>query len=558
MGIQVLSYVTFWVKEFESGFVAGEFVRNVDMLRRGNGALVGRRWKRDEGTERHEAVAATWVARDWMNALVALQGVVVFAGDEVQFEVAERTEMRITLHEIQTVKVGGKREMVVSTKDLRRVRFVFDKPASWVDSFREDLLKRKEKVAGGGEEAQKMQNLREDEFDSDFAFDPQEEFELLQKSYPERVAKRLRPKLVDQGERYVICASYPRRFALPVCVSVAQMQAVARYRSRGRIPVIRYIHPRSGAILARSSQPMTGILQLRSKVDEDVLEMIAQTSNSGKLAIVDARGRPAILGNTLMGKGVERPGRYQNAFLVLCQIGNIHTMRTSLFQLIEAIEHDNDEEFINHVEHSKWLRYISLLISSSVQIAKLLEVEETSVLVHCSDGFDRTPQLICLAKLMLSSRYRTIEGFCRLMSSEWCDFGHKFLDRSDDPESQEYSPIFLQFLDAVHNVLLQHSAMFEFGESLLLFLATAVYSGSFDTFLFNSHKERQSGTRSIWGYIMKNSDQFSQPSYTASEASFFPSGSRKVIQLWRAYFLRTQVSAAKLQQWRMQDLPNAG
>lgn len=31
------------------------------------------------------------------------------------------------------------------------------------------------------------------------------------------------------------------------------------------------------------------------------------------------------------------------------------------------------------------------------------------VLVHCSDGWDRTPQIVALAKLLLDPYYRTIE-----------------------------------------------------------------------------------------------------------------------------------------------------
>lgn len=34
-----------------------------------------------------------------------------------------------------------------------------------------------------------------------------------------------------------------------------------------------------------------------------------------------------------------------------------------------------------------------------------------SVVVHCSDGWDRTAQLTSLAMLMLDSHYRTLRGF---------------------------------------------------------------------------------------------------------------------------------------------------
>lgn len=44
-------------------------------------------------------------------------------------------------------------------------------------------------------------------------------------------------------------------------------------------------------------------------------------------------------------------------------------------------------------------------------MAKVIESQRSSVLVHCTDGWDRTAQLTALAMLMLDPFYRTIEGF---------------------------------------------------------------------------------------------------------------------------------------------------
>ena len=40
-----------------------------------------------------------------------------------------------------------------------------------------------------------------------------------------------------------------------------------------------------------------------------------------------------------------------------------------------------------------------------------MEKHKSSVVVHCTDGWDRTAQLTSLAMLMLDSYYRTIRGF---------------------------------------------------------------------------------------------------------------------------------------------------
>jgi myotubularin-related protein 3/4 len=50
-----------------------------------------------------------------------------------------------------------------------------------------------------------------------------------------------------------------------------------------------------------------------------------------------------------------------------------------------------------------------VLLKSALLVVHAVDRDQRPVLVHCSDGWDRTPQIVALAKLLLDPYYRTVE-----------------------------------------------------------------------------------------------------------------------------------------------------
>jgi len=164
-----------------------------------------------------------------------------------------------------------------------------------------------------------------------------------------------------------------------------------------------------------------------------------------------------------------------------------------------------------------WMQHVSLVLKSATQMAMALEAGHP-LLVHCSDGWDRTAQLAAIAQLLLDPFYRTIEGFRVLIEKDWCAFGHKFEHRNGLVKERDASPIFLQFLDCVWQIRRQFPHKFEFNDCILSFLAMAHTSGWFGNFLADCEKERRArhlseGMSSVWDTILQDVQSFTSAVY---------------------------------------------
>ncbi|XP_069727007.1 phosphatidylinositol-3,5-bisphosphate 3-phosphatase MTMR3 isoform X2 [Phaenicophaeus curvirostris] len=401
-------------------------------------------------------------------------------------------------------------------------------------------------------------------------------------------------RISNINEKYKLCGSYPQEIIVPAWITDKELESVASFRSWKRIPAVVYRHQSNGAVISRCGQPEVSWWGWRNADDEHLVQSVAKAcasdsrSNSNKLVngncsrdfpnggdlsdvefdssisnasgaeslaiqpqkllILDARSYAAAVANRAKGGGCECPEYYPNCEVVFMGMANIHSIRKS-FQSLRLLctQMPDPGNWLSALESTKWLQHLSVLLKSALLVVHAVDRDQRPVLVHCSDGWDRTPQIVALAKLLLDPYYRTTEGFQVLVETEWLDFGHKFADRCGHGENSddlnERCPVFLQWLDCVHQLQRQFPCSFEFNEAFLVKLVQHTYSCLFGTFLCNNAKERgekhtQERTCSVWSLLRAANKAFKNLLYSSqSESVLYPVCHVRNLMLWSAVYL---------------------
>ncbi|KAH7103995.1 phosphotyrosine protein [Auriculariales sp. MPI-PUGE-AT-0066] len=367
-------------------------------------------------------------------------------------------------------------------------------------------------------------------------------------------------RYTDINKDYGFCSTYPAKLVIPAKISDATLQYAVKYRSKARIPVLTYLHWANLGTLTRSSQPMVGLTNNRSLQDEKLVEAVFQShllaenplgapakiyGATATNMIIDARPTANAMVMVAKGAGTENMDYYKDCKKAYLGIDNIHVMRDSLNRVFDALrESEMTESPIDRdaLRRSGWLKHMANVLEGTAMIVNNVHVNASHVLIHCSDGWDRTSQLAALAQLCLDPYYRTYKGFQVLVEKDWLSFGHRFLDRcghlssdklfisapsadADGPQAflasvqnrfggpahlKETSPVFHQFLECIRILQHQFPKRFEYNSRMLERVHHHLYSCQFGTFLYNNERERReadaaSRTVSVWDWL--NTDE---------------------------------------------------
>ncbi|KAK8779525.1 hypothetical protein V5799_019134, partial [Amblyomma americanum] len=208
-----------------------------------------------------------------------------------------------------------------------------------------------------------------------------------------------------------------------------------------------------------------------------------------------------------------KPETYANCDLIPVEYPEVRQVKASFKKLLRACcpsapPASPELSFYKMVEGSEWLSQLQCILQLSGAAVDLIDVQGSSVMLCLEDGWDFTCQVASVAQLCLDPYYRTYEGFRVLIEKEWLAFGYRFSYRGNQTAAAAasgFAPIFLQFLDVVHQtsfflacsfsstllqLLRQFPMSFEFNDLFLRFLAYHHVSCRFRTFLLDSELER--------------------------------------------------------------------
>uniref|UniRef100_A0A7N6ABS8 Myotubularin phosphatase domain-containing protein n=1 Tax=Anabas testudineus TaxID=64144 RepID=A0A7N6ABS8_ANATE len=309
-------------------------------------------------------------------------------------------------------------------------------------------------------------------------------------------------QLTDVNREYKVCETYPRDLYVPITASKPIIVGSSKFRSKGLFCICVLV--------------LIGVLS---------------NHNSRFVYVMDTRPKLNALANRAAGKGYENEDNYSNIRFQFVGIENIHVMRSSLQKLLEVIgtRSLSMSDYLVGLESSGWLRHIKAIVDAAIFLAKAVTVEGASVLVHCSDGWDRTAQVCSLGSLLMDPYYRTIKGFMVLIEKDWISFGHKFADRCGqlDGDPKEVSPIFTQFLECVWQLTEQFPQAFEFSEWFLLQIHEHVHSCQYGNFISNNQRQREElqlreRTHSLWAFLMSEKQNYLNPFYSPAYSEAHP------------------------------------
>lgn len=277
---------------------------------------------------------------------------------------------------------------------------------------------------------------------------------------------------------YSITRSYPALIVVPTGINDESIIRISRFYRSNRFPAVVWRHARTKALLLRSGG-------FQGKGIFDVFKKTGQ--------VLQVMTEKALI------KSI-KPEMHRSCEFIPLELHEVRQVKLSFVKFLRVCvpsaplpSHESEASFAKTIESIEWFDQLKSILDSANNIVDLIDAQGKSVLLAIEEGWDLTPQITSIAQLCLDPYYRTFDGFRTLIEKEWLAFGHRFSHRSCHTiitQPSGFAPMFLQFLDLVHQIHRQFPLSFEFNQYYLKFLAYHHVSCRFRTFLLDCEAER--------------------------------------------------------------------
>ena len=164
---------------------------------------------------------------------------------------------------------------------------------------------------------------------------------------------------------------------------------------------------------------------------------------------------------------------------------------------------ERDERYFSSLESSGWLSTLGSCLRLAEQAAEDV-VKRKTVVIKDEDGRTLSILVSSLVMVIMSGECRTREGLERLILTNWINLGFQFskhhtliapIGSDSKPTKSLLCPLFLLFLDCVHQLCHQFPAHFQFLPTYLIAVWDAALLPVTQTFMFDCDHDRELARR---------------------------------------------------------------
>lgn len=366
------------------------------------------------------------------------------------------------------------------------------------------------------------------------------------------------------NSNFVLCKSLPELIVCPASLDDKSIEKIASSYEENRLPVWLWSDPNSGVSLLLSAG-----LSDEKKTEGHPTELL---NNISSCQTKEGSSKTTSCDVSTSCPSLKELKHSLNVLRKSCVVRSIKAFWST------------DTTWLSSIEDSGWIQRIATCLDLALRVVKLMKDAHTSVIIQDADGRNFSILISSLVQVLLDPYYRTHLGLQALIQKDWVTKGFPFSKRlgnlyqpqNENGKEQAFdgeSPLFLLFLDCVHQLLRQYPQKFEFNEQFLILLIDCSYSSLFETFLFDSEAECKTLTEkaqlvTTWDFISTNiptlkfntvlnnpaykleesdnvllDDQESLSSVNSSEGQagidvLLPSTSLSDLHMWNGFFFR--------------------